>query len=130
MCGDAASSISYTQIHDGVDNVVIERLQSLNGLLSRHVGLCHHQLDILGLNTGLVDLLTIIFLLLLLLLVSGSLGSLALVGSSILVGVVVTGVVVSSSRLSGSELLSGGSLSLGVEVLNLGLTEDAADCAV
>lgn len=37
--------------------------------------------------------------------------------------VVVTGVLTGS--LSGSELLSSGSLSLGVQVLNLGLTEDA-----
>jgi hypothetical protein len=37
--------------------------------------------------------------------------------------VVVTGVV--TSGLGGSELLGGGSLGLGVQVLNLGLTEDA-----
>jgi hypothetical protein len=38
--------------------------------------------------------------------------------------VVVTGVVVGCG-LSLSELLGGGSLSLGVQVLDLGLTEDA-----
>jgi hypothetical protein len=35
----------------------------------------------------------------------------------------VTGVV--TGGLGGSELLGGGSLGLGVQVLNLGLTEDA-----
>lgn len=38
--------------------------------------------------------------------------------------VVVVASVVTGS-LGGSELLSGGSLGLGVQVLNLGLTEDA-----
>lgn len=41
---------------------------------------------------------------------------------------VVTGVV--TGGLGGSELLSGGSLGLGVQVLNLGLTEDAASVLV
>lgn len=40
-----------------------------------------------------------------------------------IVVVVVASVVTGS--LGGSELLSGGSLGLGVQVLNLGLTEDA-----
>lgn len=79
--------------------------------------MCHDELDILGLETRLIDLLTIIFLLLLLLL---SLGGLALAEDLL---VVVTSVV--ASGLGGSELLSGGSLGLGVQVLDLGLTEDA-----
>ena len=41
----------------------------------------------------------------------------------VVVIVVVTGVL--TTGLSGSELLSGGSLGLSVQVLNLGLTEDA-----
>jgi hypothetical protein len=41
----------------------------------------------------------------------------------VIVVVVVASVVTGS--LGGSELLSGGSLGLGVQVLNLGLTEDA-----
>lgn len=41
----------------------------------------------------------------------------------VVVVVVVTGVLTGS--LGGSELLGGGSLGLGVQVLNLGLTEDA-----
>lgn len=42
----------------------------------------------------------------------------------VVVVVVVAGVVV-ASLLGLSELLGGGSLGLGVQVLNLGLTEDA-----
>jgi hypothetical protein len=85
--------------------------------------LCHNQLDILGLKVGLVNLLTIILLILLLIL---SLGGLGLAENLLLV--VVTGVV--ASGLGGSELLSGGSLGLGVQVLNLGLTEDARSVSV
>lgn len=79
--------------------------------------MCHDQLDILGLKVGLINLLTIILLILLLILGLGGLG----LAENLLV--VVTGVV--ASGLGGSELLGGGSLGLGVQVLNLGLTEDA-----
>jgi hypothetical protein len=79
--------------------------------------LCHDQLDILGLEARLVNLLTIILLILLLIL---DLGGLALTENLL---VVVTSVV--TGGLGGSELLSGRSLGLGVQVLNLGLTEDA-----
>jgi hypothetical protein len=43
----------------------------------------------------------------------------------VVVIVVVTGVLTGS--LGSSKLLGGGSLGLGVQVLNLGLTEDARD---
>jgi hypothetical protein len=43
--------------------------------------------------------------------------------------VVVTSVV-TTGRLGGSQLLSGGGLGLGVQVLDLGLTEDAAEWLV
>lgn len=84
--------------------------------------MCHDQLDILGLKVGLVNLLTIILLILLLILGLGGLG----LAENLLV--VVTGVV--AGGLGGSELLGGGSLSLGVQVLNLGLTEDAESVSV
>ena len=106
----------YAQGHDTVDNVVVVLLEGLDGLLPADAGLGHDELDVLGLKTGVIDLLTVILLLLLGL---GTLDSLAL---DTLGGVVVAGVVV--GRLVG-ELLSSLSLSLGVEVLNLGLTEDA-----
>ena len=79
----------------------------------------HDELDVLCLQTGVIDLLTVV-LFLLGLLTSITLDGLALVGA--LGGVVVAGVLV--GRLCG-ELLSSGCLSLGVQVLNLGLTEDA-----
>jgi hypothetical protein len=106
----------YAEGHDTVDNVVVVLLEGLDGLLPAHAGLGHDELDVLGLETSVVDLLTIVLLLLLGL---GTLDGLALVT---LVGVVVAGVVVGG--LAG-ELLGSLGLGLGVEVLNLSLTEDA-----
>lgn len=105
----------YAECHDRVDNIVVVLLECLDGLLPADTSLGHDELDVLGLKTGVVDLLTVILLLLLLGLTS--LDGLALVT------VVVTGVVTGSLLLG--ESLGGGSLGLGVEVLNLGLTEDA-----
>lgn len=79
----------------------------------------HDELDVLALKARVVDLLVVILFLFLLLLV---LDSLAL---SVVVVVVMASVVVGLS-LRLSELLGGGSLGLGVQVLNLGLTEDAS----
>ena len=110
----------YAQGHDTVDNVVVVLLEGLDGLLPRNAGLLHDELDVLGLKARVVNLLIVILLLLLVLLVLDSL-ALALAG---LVAVVVAGVVVGCG-LGLSKLLGGGSLSLGVEVLDLGLTEDA-----
>ena len=107
----------YAQGHDGVDNVVVVLLEGLDGLLSADRSLGHDKLNVLGLKTGLVDLLTVILLFLLLL--GLNLGGLALVG-------VVVGVL--SGTLLLGELLGSGSLGLRVQVLNLGLTEDAALC--
>lgn len=106
----------YAEGHDAVDNVVVVLLEGLDGLLPAHAGLGHDKLDVLGLETSVVDLLAIVLLLLLLL---GTLDGLALVT---LGGVVVAGVVVGG--LAG-ELLGSLGLGLGVEVLNLSLTENA-----
>lgn len=120
----------YAQCHDTVDNIVVVLLECLDGLLPTDAGLGHDKLNVLGLETGVVNLLTIVFLLLGWL-ARTLLNGLALVGT-------ISGVVVGSlvCRLCG-ELLGGGSLSLNVEVLNLGLTKDAvpmlatlhSDCA-
>lgn len=108
---------SYAERHDGVDNIVVVLPQSLDGLLAGDVSLGHNQVNVLGLEAALVNLLAVILLLFLLGL---GLGSLALAK---VVLVVVTGVI--TGGLSGSQLLSGRSLGLGVQVLDLGLTEDA-----
>ena len=107
---------SYAESHDGVDDVVVVLPESLDGLLAGHISLGHNQFDVLSLKTRLIDLLAIILFLLLLGL---SLGGLAL---AVVVLVVVTSVLVGSSL---SKLLGSGSLSGGVQVLDLGLTEDA-----
>lgn len=108
---------SYTESHDGVDNIVVILPQCLDGLLARDVGLGHNQINVLGLKAALVNLLAVVLLLFLLGL---DLGGLVLAK---LVLVVVTGVV--TGGLGGSQLLGGGSLGLCVQVLNLGLSKDA-----
>lgn len=112
---------SYTQGHDRVDNIVIVLLESLDSLVPRHRRLSHNQLNVLGLQTAIVNLLPIILFLLLLLLL-GALDGLAL--AMVVTGVVVAGMFVVASGVGGSKLLSSGGLSLGVQVLNFGLTED------
>lgn len=112
--------ISYAESHDRVHDVVVVLPERLDGLLAGHVGLGHDQLDVLGLQTTLVHLLAVILLLLLLGL---NLGGLAL-AVVVVVVVVVTGVLALGS-LGGGQLLGSGGLGLGVQVLDLGLTEDA-----
>lgn len=82
----------------------------------------HDQLDILILNTGSI-LLSI--LILLVLLAVASVNGLALAMVVVMV-VVMAGVVMSCVVMSllCSQLLSGGDLGLGVEILNLGFTEN------
>lgn len=114
----------YAQRHDTVDDVVVVLLESLDGLLSADAGLCHDKLNVLGLKTGVINLLAVILLLLSGLLASITLNSLALVGT--LGGVVVRSLVGGLGR----ELLSCRSLRLRVEILDLGLAEDAVITSV
>ena len=107
----------YTERHDRVDNVVVVLLQCLDSLLPADGCLGHDKLDILCLEASVVNLLAVILLFLLLL-------GLAALDSLALVAVVVAGVVTGGSLLC-CELLSCRSLCLRVEVLNLGLAEDA-----
>ena len=113
-------SCLYAESHDGVDDIVVVLLQGLDGLLAGDGSLLHDKLDVLGLKTRVIDLLTVILLLLGLLL-----DLLLLAVSVVVVVVVVVAGVVVTLLLSLGELLGGGSLSLGVQVLDLGLTEDA-----
>jgi hypothetical protein len=80
----------------------------------------HDQLDILVFKT--FSILWFVILVVILLVIS-SINRLAL---AVVVGVIVAGVVVSRVVvcLGSSQLLSSGSLGLGVEILNLGLTKD------
>lgn len=107
-----------TQRHDGVDNVVVVLLQCLDSLLPADTGLSHDKLNVLGLEASLVNLLAIVLFFFLLGVTS--------VNGLALITVVVASVVAASGLVT--ELLSSGSLSLGVQVLNLGLTEDAVTC--
>lgn len=99
-----------TQCHDRVDYVVVVFFERLDGLLPGHVGLRHYQLDVLVLDALGVHLFALLLLLLL--------------GYLVLVVVRVACVVV-LRRLAG-QLLRGRRLGAGVEVLDLGLAEDAA----
>lgn len=112
----------YTESHDRVDYVAVVLFQCLDSLVAGNVCLGHDKLNIFVLKSLGVNLL-IIFLLLLLLV--GGLNSLAL--AVVVTSVVVSGVVVASVvvGISSCELLGGRCLCLGVEVLNLGLAEDA-----
>lgn len=110
-------STLYAQRHNAVDNIIVILLQRLDRLLPADARLRHHELDVLGLETRIIHLLTIVLFLLSRLLV---LDRLALVRT--LRGVVVARVVVGALR---GELLSRGGLSLGVEVLDFGFAEDA-----
>jgi hypothetical protein len=113
----------YAESHDRVHDIVIVLPQSLDGLLAGNASLGHNEINVLGLETSLISRLSIILLLNLGLLLLTKVGDGLLV--VVIVVVVVTGVLTGS--LSGSELLGGGSLGLGVQVLDLSLTEDAVD---
>lgn len=86
----------------------------------------HDELNVLGLKTGVIDLLLVVLLLIVLLLL-GSLNGLAL--AVVVTLVVVAGVVVTGSLLSG-KLLGSVGLRSGVQVLDLSLAEDAARLSV
>lgn len=120
-CRQAAKS--YAESHDRVHDIVVVLPEGLDGLLAGDVGLGHDKVDVLGLEAGLVNLLAVVLLFFLLAL---GLGGLALAEDVVLV--VVTSVLTSGGSLGGGKLLSSGSLGLGVQVLDLGLTEDAALC--
>lgn len=112
------SSILYAERHDTVDNIVVVLLERLDGLLPTHAGLRHDELNVLGLKTSVVDLLAIV-LFLLWLAVAGNSLALVAVGGLVCAALLVGGLC--------GELLGSGGLGLGVEVLDLGLTEDAAN---
>lgn len=61
-----ASRSSYAERHNRVDNIVVILPQSLDSLLAGDVGLGHNQVNVLGLETALVDLLAVVLLLFLL----------------------------------------------------------------
>lgn len=119
-CRQAAKS--YAESHDRVHDIVVVLPEGLDGLLAGDVGLGHDKVNVLGLEAGLVNLLAVVLLFLLLAL---GLGGLAL---AVVVLVVMTSVLTAGGGLGGGKLLSSGSLGLGVQILDLGLTEDAALC--
>jgi len=108
----AFSGALHAQRHDRVDYIIVILLQCLDGLLPRHRSLLHNELDILALEALLIDLLVIVVFLLLL----------GIAGVNSLALAVVVARVGVCLRLN--HLLDSGGLCLGVEVLNLGLTED------
>jgi hypothetical protein len=79
--------------------------------------LSHDKFNVLGLQAGIVDFLLIVIVFLLGLLVFD------LLALSVLIVVVMTSMIFTG--LLSCELLSGGSLVLRVEILDLGLTENA-----
>ena len=102
--------------HDGIDNVIVVLLEGLDSLLPADRGLGHDELNVLWLETSLVNLLTVILLL--------GLGVGTGVDGLALVTVIVPSVVTRGTLLV-LQLLSSSGLCLRVQVLNLGLTENA-----
>ena len=93
-------------LHNGIDDIIVDALECANRLIPANTRLRHNKLNILLLNTLSINLLGIIVLLHLLLL--------ALDPSRRLTGLLCLG----------NELLCRRSLSLGIQVLNLGLAKD------
>lgn len=114
----------YAESHDRVNDIVIVLPQRLNSLLTGNASLGHNEINILSLEASLIDLLAIILLLFLLLRSEVGNGLLALTVVVVMVMLVVVTSVVTSC-LGGGELLGGGGLGLSVQVLDLGLAEDA-----
>jgi nitrogen fixation/metabolism regulation signal transduction histidine kinase len=111
----------YAQSHNRVDYIIVVLFQCLDSLLSGDACLGHDQLDVLILKTRSIDLLSIVLIIVLLVITLIDCLSFSIVMGVIVARVVVSGVVM---LLLSSELLGSGSLSLGVEILDLGLTED------
>jgi hypothetical protein len=106
----------YAQSHNGIDNIIVVLPQSFDGLFTRHACLSHDQLDILIFQARLIDFLAVVFILFLLV---PSINCLALVTMIVACVCIFTA---SSIR----DLLCRRGLSLRVEVLDLGFTEDAS----
>ena len=118
MCSQTAA-LSCAQRHNRVDYIVGIVLQCLDRLLPRDTGLCHDELNVFLLKTRVVYLLVVVFFLFSLLLL---VLLLALVVRVVVAGVIASGI----GRFLSGELLSGSGLLWGVEVFDLGFTEDAA----
>jgi hypothetical protein len=84
--------------------------------------LLHNQFDVLALQARFIDLLAIIFILLLFVVMVMIVIMVVVMVNGLSFSVVVAGVRIS---LGLDNLLGSGCLSLGVEILNLGLAEDA-----
>lgn len=117
----------YAESHDRVNDIVVVLPQRLNSLLTGNASLSHNEINILSLEASLIDLLAIVLFLLLLLRSEVGNGLLALTVVVVVVMLVVVTSVVTGG-LGGGELLGGGGLGLSVQVLDLGLTEDAGYC--
>ncbi len=113
-----------TQCHDRIHDIVIVLLERLDGLLARHAGLRHDQIDILGFQTRLVHLFTIILVFVRVLAAPFE----RLAGPAHFRAMIVTGVsvaVAGRARLGRRKLLSSRGLRGGVEVFDLGFSKDA-----
>lgn len=117
----------HAQRHDRVDYIVVVLFQRLDSLLSRRRGLLHDELNVPAFQAVLVNhfIVVVVVVIVVILLGVTSVDGLALAVAVAGVAVVVAGVCVC---LGLDDLLGGGSLGLGVEVLDLGLAKDAVGC--
>ena len=119
-CAELPSTLSYTQCHDRIDNVISILLQCIDRFLPRHVRLSHYEFNVLALQPGVINLLVIIVILFRLFDFLFALSVIVVVTS-----VIMTCMVARISALSSSKLLGCAGLCLRIQVFNLGFTKDA-----
>lgn len=120
----AMCSTLSAQRHDGIDDIIVILLQRLDRLLPRNARLRHDQLDILGLEPGIIHLLALILVVVLL-----AVAGVDRLAFAVLVRMVVAGVRVAaagSGVVGRGQVLRRLMLRGLVEVFDLGLAEDAA----
>jgi hypothetical protein len=113
-------TLSYTQCHDRIDNVISILLQCFDRFLPRHICLSHYKFNVLALQPGVINLLIIIIILFWLFDFFLALSVIVVVTSMIM-----TCMVARIGALSGSQLLGSVGLCLRVQVFDLGFTKDA-----
>jgi hypothetical protein len=87
-------TILYAQSHDRINYVVVVLFQCLDSLVSRDACLGHDKLNILIFETGSIDFLSIIFIVIFFVLASFNGLALSIVIGVVMARVVMTGVVV------------------------------------
>ena len=114
-----------TERHDGVDNIIVVLPQRLDGFLTRHAGLCRDQVNILRLQSGVVDLLSVVIVVVVFDLAGVFRGRFALAGLGAVVATSMRIAMAGVARVGRGQLLGSTGLGRRVEIFDLGFAEDA-----